>query len=108
MDINKDSMTLDEAIAVINEIDPNCEITSSYNAERTVLNAVKNGEMVKCKHGKLYEDDETYCGSQRSNYKCSVCGEINGSWRCALKPNQLPNYCMWCGAKMDGKEQNDD
>ena len=52
------------------------------------------------KTGHWIEDDMTYCGVELTNYKCDKCGEIGGSWRKGLKPNQLPKYCQWCGAKM--------
>ena len=57
-------------------------------------------EFVPANTGHWIEDDMTYCGVELTNYKCDKCGEIGGSWRKGLKPNQLPKYCQWCGAKM--------
>jgi DNA-directed RNA polymerase subunit RPC12/RpoP len=52
------------------------------------------------KRGELIEDDATYCGADRANYKCSRCGKICGTWKRGLTQNELPNYCPSCGARM--------
>lgn len=56
------------------------------------------------KHGKWVEDTTTYAGPGLSNYKCSLCGKICGTWRSGLKPSELPNWCGNCGAKMEVQE----
>lgn len=53
------------------------------------------------KRGKWVEDTTTYAGPGLSNYKCSLCGKICGTWKRGLKPNELPNWCGNCGAKMN-------
>lgn len=53
-------------------------------------------------HGTLIEDEYTYPGPGLANYKCTVCGKINGSWRKGLAAKELPSFCWNCGAKMDG------
>ena len=52
------------------------------------------------KRGKWVEDTTTYAGPGLSNYKCSLCGKICGTWRRGLKPSELPNWCGNCGADM--------
>lgn len=52
------------------------------------------------KEGEWIEDDTTYCGANRANYKCSLCGKIGGTWKRGLTQDELPNYCPNCGAKM--------
>ena len=52
------------------------------------------------KRGKWVEETTTYAGPGLSNYKCSLCGKICGTWRRGLKPSELPNWCGNCGADM--------
>ena len=54
------------------------------------------------KEGEWIEDDTTYCGADRANYKCSLCGKIGGTWKRGLTQDELPNYCPNCGARMRG------
>jgi hypothetical protein len=56
------------------------------------------------KQGKWIEDTTTYAGHGLSNYKCSLCGKICGTWRSGLEPSELPNWCGNCGADMRKKE----
>lgn len=58
-------------------------------------------EKLEPKRGEWVEDTTTYyAGPGRSNYKCSLCGKICGTWRRGLKPSELPNWCGNCGADM--------
>lgn len=59
------------------------------------------------KHGEWVEDTTTYAGPGLSNYKCSLCGKICGTWRRGLKPSELPNWCGNCGADMRKMEVQD-
>lgn len=59
--------------------------------------------MVEPKQGEWIEDTTTYAGPGLSNYKCSLCGKICGTWRMGLKPGELPNWCGNCGAYMRAK-----
>ena len=52
------------------------------------------------KRGEWIEDTTTYAGPGMSNYKCSRCGKICGTWRSGLKHDELPNWCGNCGADM--------
>ena len=52
-------------------------------------------------------EDTTYAGPDLSNYKCSLCGKICGTWRRGLKPRELPNWCGNCGADMRKMEVQD-
>lgn len=52
------------------------------------------------KEGEWIEDDTTYCGAYLSNYKCSLCGKIGGTWGRGLKQDELPPFCGSCGARM--------
>ena len=60
------------------------------------------------KEGEWIEDDTTYCGADRANYKCSLCGKIGGTWKRGLTQDELPNYCPNCGAKMKGENDEAD
>ena len=57
------------------------------------------------KEGEWIEDDATYCGADLSNYKCSLCGKIGGTWRRGLKQDELPPFCGSCGARMKGGQE---
>ena len=59
------------------------------------------------KRGEWIEDTTTYAGPGLSNYKCSLCGKICGTWRMGLKPSELPNWCGNCGADMRKMEVQD-
>jgi len=52
-------------------------------------------------HGYSYECDKTYPGPNRSNYICSICGEMQGTWKKGLTQSQKFKFCPWCGAKME-------
>ena len=60
------------------------------------------------KLGEWIEDTTTYAGPCLSNYKCSLCGKICGTWRRGLEPSELPNLCGNCGADMRKMEVQDD
>ena len=60
------------------------------------------------KRGKWIEDATTYAGQGLSNYKCSLCGKICGTWRRGLEPSELPNWCGNCGADMRAKMEVQD
>lgn len=60
------------------------------------------------KRGKWIEDATTYAGPGLSNYKCSLCGKICGTWRRGLEPSELPNWCGNCGADMSAKMEVQD
>ena len=60
------------------------------------------------KRGKWIEDATTYAGPGLSNYKCSLCGKICGTWRRGLEPSELPNWCGNCGADMRAKMEVQD
>jgi len=94
--------TLDEAIEIIKEINPEYEETNTRTAETMVLCAVKDGELVDkhtidaepVRHGKwkqTYLDHEAF-GERPSIFYCSAC--------CACS-NVKTNYCPQCGARMD-------
>ena len=59
------------------------------------------------KLGEWIEDTTTYAGHGLSNYKCSLCGKICGTWRSGLEPSELPNWCGNCGADMRKMEVQD-
>lgn len=87
------------------------ELIRKSDAIRAVLHnegqaAVAAVQGIKPIEAKWVEDEETYCGAGRANYKCTRCGKIGGTWRRGLTRDQLPNYCGNCGAWM-GKENAD-
>lgn len=81
--------TLEEAIAVWQELDPWSERTISGKAEAIILQAVREKKLVPVVDGEktLYCTDEYY----GDWYACKVCG----------KSNMLPSakFCPDCGAR---------
>ena len=59
------------------------------------------------RHGRWIEDEKAYPGPDLSNYVCSSCKRVGGTWIKCLKSENLFTYCPWCGAKMDGGENDD-
>ena len=82
-------------------------VKSLYDAVNRFCNELHKDEYVPVVHGEWLEDDSTYCGANHSNYKCSLCSKIGGSWLKGLKQDELPNYCGNCGAKMDLTQSNE-
>ena len=68
--------------------------------DKLKLDAAAAIEELLPKQGKWIEDATTYAGPGLSNYKCSLCGKICGTWRRGLEPSELPNWCGNCGADM--------
>lgn len=63
-------------------------------------------DAVPVKHGQWLEDEKAYPGPDLSNYVCSSCKRVGGTWIKGLKPENLFTYCPWCGAKMDGERRD--
>jgi hypothetical protein len=75
-------------------------------ATKIIPNVINNAitvDAVPVVRGYSYEDDKTYSGPGTSNYICSVCGEMQGTWKKGLAQNQKFKFCPWCGAKMEDK-----
>ena len=73
------------------------------NLEADIINleiALDKANTQLPKRGEWVEDTTTYAGPCLSNYKCSLCGKISGTWRRGLKHDELPNWCGNCGADM--------
>ena len=66
-----------------------------------IINNAPTIDAVPVVRGYSYEDDKTYSGPGTSNYICSVCGEMQGTWKKGLAQNQKFKFCPWCGAKME-------
>ena len=76
------------------------------NLEADIINleiALDKANTQLPKRGEWVEDTTTYAGPGLSNYKCSLCGKICGTWRMGLKQSELPNWCGNCGADMRAK-----
>ena len=75
------------------------------NVQKNMLEnlLMSSTELLIPKHGEWVEDTTTYAGPGLTNYKCSLCGKICGTWRRGLKPSELPNWCGNCGADMRAK-----
>ena len=74
-------------------------------ARAIVKSALDNAPAVDAepvRHGRWVEDEKAYPGPDLSNYVCSSCKRVGGTWIKCLKPENLFTYCPWCGAKMDG------
>ena len=74
----------------------------------TVKRAIKEAptaDVVEVRHGEWVEDERTYCGAGRCNYKCTVCGKLISAVRRDTTEHLYP-YCPNCGAKMDGERSN--
>ena len=53
-------------------------------------------------------DSKTYAGADVSNFKCTGCGELGGTWRNDILPDQTYRYCPWCGAQIQGIKVDDE
>ena len=83
------------------------DVTGNHNSAQLYKDAADAIEALQAqlpKRGEWVEDTTTYAGPGLSNYKCSLCGKICGTWRRGLKPSELPNWCGNCGAKMEVQE----
>ena len=81
--------------SIMDEEDKETMLYAAAAIEALQAQLPKRGEWV---------EDTTYAGPDLSNYKCSLCGKIGGTWRRGLKPSELPNWCGNCGAKMEVQE----
>ena len=82
------------------------DVTGNHNSAQLYKDAADAIEALQAqlpKRGEWVEDTTTYAGPGLSNYKCSLCGKICGTWRRGLKPSELPNWCGNCGADMRAK-----
>lgn len=80
---------------------------AGFMIARDFVNDFLAADVAPVVHGQWTEDEATCPGPGLANYKCSVCGEIGGSWRQGLPPEKLLRYCPWCGAKMEGENEPD-
>ena len=78
------------------------------DGKRDAAAAIEELQAQLPKRGKWVEDTTTYAGPGLSNYKCSLCGKICGTWRRGLEPSELPNWCGNCGADMRAKMEVQD
>lgn len=85
---------------------PEEEAIAAWNRRTGKDINVTTNNAVPVVRGYSYEDDKTYSGPGTSNYICSVCGEMQGTWKKGLTQNQKFKFCPWCGAKMDGGTDN--
>ena len=86
-----------------------CNILKKHTDAAAAIEALQaEVERLEPKRGEWIEDTTTYAGPGLSNYKCSLCGKICGTWRMGLKPSELPNWCGNCGADMRKMEVQDD
>lgn len=97
----------DKALEQINEwLDQTGAIPLNTSYHFELLGCIEDCptiDAVPVVRGYSYEDDKTYSGPGTSNYICSVCGEMQGTWKKGLAQNQKFKFCPWCGAKMEGK-----
>ena len=60
----------------------------------------------KPKTGHWYEEKaSTPCEVYLANYRCSECHEYGGTWMQGLEAKFLPRFCMWCGARMGERSE---
>lgn len=60
-------------------------------------------DVVPVVRGEWIRDDDSYYVDGYASYydfQCSVCGEM------VTDRHGLPRYCPWCGAKMEGSNDN--
>ena len=77
--------------------------TLAVDIAKGLIEVASEIDAVPVVRGYSYEDDKTYSGPGTSNYICSVCGEMQGTWKKGLAQNQKFKFCPWCGAKMEDK-----
>ena len=94
----------DMAIARLTKVEVTNGQATMTDAKREIAE-MPAADVVPVRHGRLIEDETTCPGAGLANYKCTVCGRINGAWWQGLPAEWLPGYCWNCGAKMDGGEE---
>jgi hypothetical protein len=66
-----------------------------------LINDQPAADVVEVRHGEWIKKEDEY-------YVCSECGRTRPYNRYTYSiDNWVCNYCRWCGAKMDGKGEND-
>lgn len=67
---------------------------------KEILSKLPSADVVEVRHGKWIKKED-------GRYVCSECGRTRpySNYAYAIE-NWVCNYCHYCGAKMDGKENN--
>ena len=72
-----------------------------------MLNQAPTADVVEVRHGEWlpydYDEEEYQDVEESYNWRCSICQD-DISYLDMVERDLLPNYCPNCGAKMDGKE----
>lgn len=66
--------------------------------------AMPTADVVEVRHARWVEDEHTYCGAGRCNYRCTACSEMLTAARRETTKHLFP-YCPFCGAKMEGTKR---
>ena len=75
------------------------DMNRTRRAAQRVIAQLPAVDAVRIVHGEWMHD-----GTGAGGYDCSACGKwIDGEIYYMLSPRQLPEYCPYCGAKMDGE-----
>lgn len=69
---------------------------------RKAMRAVDEAERVKTPKGWWMADSSTFPGPGLSNYRCSYCTKMGGTWVSNIAFEDTFQYCPWCGAEMQG------
>ena len=95
-------MSYIEREAAIKAIENDCSEAVYYTKRDAIdcLLAEPTADVEEVRHGLWVEDEHTYCGAGRCNYKCTVCGEMISAERRDNTEHLYP-CCPFCGAKMD-------
>lgn len=75
---------------------------------RKAMRAVDEAERVITPKGRWMADTSTYPGPGLSNFRCSYCKKMGGTWVSDITFEDAFKYCPWCGAEMQGVMGNGD
>lgn len=84
-----------------------CQPVIAVRDLQELIKRMPTVDAVPVVHGRWLEDEKAYPGPDLSNYVCSSCKRVGGTWIKGLKPENLFTYCPWCGAKMSAKEDGE-
>ena len=74
-------------------------LTDEFYGAMQVLDELEPADVAPVVHGHWEYIDDTYCGFEDTDVRCSVCKTTTN-----IKRFRKTKWCPDCGAKMDGEE----
>ena len=83
-------------IADVREMD---SVVYGLNKAKKALNEAARVIVPK---GYWLASQTTFPGVGLTNYECSYCGKVGGTWKSRISAEETFKYCPWCGAEIVG------